>query len=137
MLSIEQLAAIWTKLVEFSIVAVTQAGLLVLWVLIFSVMYSGLERIFPRLGGPPSSRTGQNCPRCTSTAKAGSTFACAVMIAGGAAPGHALVSAHRRLDRDRRRREHHAVIRPVPNLSRWFPFQIHRPAYRRDLIGAC
>jgi hypothetical protein len=49
--------AIWAeKLADFAILAVRQCGPLVLWVLILSTFYAGLERVFPRLGGPPASR---------------------------------------------------------------------------------
>jgi hypothetical protein len=52
----ETVAAVLAKLVEFSIIAVKQVGPLVLWVLVLSAFYAGLERIFPRLGGLRGSR---------------------------------------------------------------------------------
>jgi hypothetical protein len=46
-------------LVDFSVQAITEVGPLVLWVLIWSAIYSGLERIFPRLGGSTPERKPQ------------------------------------------------------------------------------
>jgi hypothetical protein len=59
MFTSDVIAALAAKLIEFSVIAVKQVGPLVLWVLIFSAFYAGLEQIFPRLGGAPSSRADQ------------------------------------------------------------------------------
>jgi hypothetical protein len=40
-------------LIDFGITALKGAGPLVLWVFIWSAIYAGLERIYPRLGGRP------------------------------------------------------------------------------------
>lgn len=57
--AIATLAALAAKLIEFSIIAMKQVGPLVMWVLIFSAFYAGLEQLFPRLGGSPGSRADQ------------------------------------------------------------------------------
>jgi hypothetical protein len=56
MFTSDAIATLAAKLIEFLIIAVRQVGPLLLWVLIFSAIYAGLEQIFPRLGGPPGSR---------------------------------------------------------------------------------
>jgi hypothetical protein len=41
--------------IDFGMMAVKQLTPLVAWVFIWAAIYAALERVFPRLGGPPAT----------------------------------------------------------------------------------